>query len=437
VHQSRVAPDVTTAIDAWINSRREELVALMAHLVQTQSQVRPPAGSELECQRLVEAEFRRAGAEVDVFTPTDVPGLRNHPLFFGTWDGMARTFDDRPNVVGTFRGTGGGRSLLLSTHIDTVGPEPLPWSVAEPFGGEVKDGKLYGRGSWDTKWGIAVGLFAASCIRELRIPIRGDVLLESVVDEEFGGSHGVLAARLRGYNADIAINSEPTAMVAAAAHRGGGEWRITVRGDAGLAFGDRLLSNSVYKLSRLIDGIRDFDMHRNSEGPVPALFESDPLLPSYILQVSGGGTTYADAAGVPAECSLIVWVEEFPGVDEATHTAHLTSHLNGYLERDHDFDGVYPEYRKTVRYLPGSGIDPSHEFFGILGDAFSSIGREFRIAGAPFAADTYVFNLYSSTPALTLGPRGGNAHGADEFVVIEDVVDLTRIYARAMVAWCG
>ena len=56
---------------------------------------------------------------------------------------------------------------------------------------------------------------------------------------------------------------------------------------------------------------------------------------------------------------------------------------------------------------------------------------------APFAADTYVFNLYSPTPAITLGPRGGNAHAADEYVLVDDVVDLVRIYARAIFAWCG
>ena len=82
-------------------------------------------------------------------------------------------------------------------------------------------------------------------------------------------------------------------------------------------------------------------------------------------------------------------------------------------------------------------MDPLHPFFGVLERAYQAIGQEYRMAGALFACDTYVFNQHSPTPALTLGPRGGNAHAADEFVLVEDVVALTRIYARAILNWCG
>lgn len=425
------------AIDDWVAAHQTELLGFLQELVRTPSEVRPPEGNELACQRLVEAAYRQAGAEVDVFSPDEVPGLKEHPAFFGTWDNMPRLFENRPDVVGVFRGSGGGRSILLSTHVDTVPREPLPWTVSEPFSGEIKDGRLYGRGSWDTKWGIAVGLYAMKCLRELGVNLRGDVILESVSDEEFGGSHGVLAARLRGYNADIGINSEPTNMIAAAAHRGGGEWRITVRGDAGLAFGDRKLTNSVYKLSRVIEAIRAFDENRNANPSPPRYYQDDPILPSYILQVGGGGHTYAQVSGIPAECYLIVWVEEHPGTDGAAHAERFIGFVNDFLARDPDFDGVYPDYQQTLRFLPGSVIDSGHGFFSVLEQAYRSAGQEYKVGGAPFACDTYMFNLHSPTPTLTLGPRGGNAHAADEFVVVEDLLTLTRIYARAIQGWCG
>lgn len=428
---------IEQAIDDWVETHQTELIDFLRKLVQTPSEVRPPQGNELECQKLVEAAYREAGAAVDVFTPDEVPGLKEHPAYFGTWDGMPRTFEDRPDVVGVFRGSGGGRSLLLSTHVDTVPREPLPWREAEPFSAEIKEGRLYGRGSWDTKWGIAVGLYAMKCLRALDVELRGDVTIESVVDEEFGGSHGVLASRLRGYNADIAINSEPTSMVVAPTHRGGGEWRITVRGDAGLAFAGEKLANSVYKLARLIEAIRAFDAERNANPTPPPFFEDDPVVPAYTLQVGGGGDTYADVSGIPPECYLIIWVEEHPGVDQAMHSQHLIEFINKFLERDPDFDGIYPGYRPTIRYLPGSTIDPQHPFFSALEQAYSGVGHEYQLNGAPFACDTYMFNLYSPTPALTLGPRGGNAHAADEYVLVEDVITLTRIYARTILAWCG
>jgi acetylornithine deacetylase len=429
--------DTNECIDAWVERHTSALLEFLSALVQTPSVVRPPAAGELACQRLVEAAYREAGAEVDVFSPSDVPGLRQHPLYCGVWDGMPRPMTDRPDVVGVFRGTGSGTSLLISTHVDTVAEGSEPWSQAGPFSGEIRDGKLYGRGSWDTKWGIAVGLYAVKCVRELGLPIRGDVILESVVDEEFGGSHGVLAARLRGYNADFAINSEPTGMTVAPAHRGGGEWRITVKGDAGMDFGDRRLTNSVYKLARVIDAIREFDLERNRHLQPPPFFADDPHLPSYTMQVGGGGDSYAEVSGIPPECYLIAWIEEHPGVTQDEHVARFTGFVNAYLARDPDFDGIYPEYTPTIRYLPGSSTDPGHPFFAALASAFHGAGKEYQLRGAPFAADTYVFNLHSPTPAITLGPGGGNAHAADEHVLVNDVVDLVRIYARTILAWCG
>jgi len=427
-------------IDDWITSHRTELLGFLSTLVQTPSEVYPPQGGELNCQRVVESAYRAAGATtVDVFTPDEAPGLRAHPAFFGTWNGLLRTFENRPNVVGVFKGSGGGRSLLLSAHVDTVPRTPLPWREAEPFSGALKDGKLYGRGSWDTKCGLAIGLYALKCVRAVGLALRGNVILESVVDEEYAGAHGTLASRLRGHNADIAINAEPTGMVVAPAHRGGGQWRITVTGQAGMAFANEKLSTPVYKLARVIEAVRAFNTERNAKllsGSPPRHYESNPALPLYTLQVSGGGQSYAEAAGIPTACELLAWIEEHPGTTQAMHAQNFTSFIDEYLARDPGFDGIYPDYQPTIRYLPGSVMD-QHPFFDVLEQAYRNSGQDYQVGGAPFACDTFIFNLHSPTPALTLGPRGGNAHAADEFVLIEDVLNLTRIYARAIAAWCG
>ena len=168
----------------------------------------------------------------------------------------------------------------------------------------------------------------------------------------------------------------------------------------------------------------------------PRFYESDPGLPTYIQQVTGGGTTFAESIGSPAECTLSLWTEEHPGMDEATHRKNFTEFINAYLAQDADFDGVFPEYVQQFRFIPGSSIDPAHPFFTSLERSFTTSGLDFQMEGAKFACDTYVFNLLSPTPALTLGPRGGNAHAADEYVLVEDVIDLTRVYARAIMDWC-
>jgi acetylornithine deacetylase len=209
------------ATDRWIDEHSDELIATARALVQTPTENAPPTGNERDGQGMVERWLADAGAEVDVFSPAEVLELASHPAYFPTINGQPRDGHDRPNVVGRFRGAGGGRSIVLSTHIDTVpGGDPELWTVGTPFGGEVVDGRLYGRGSYDTKCAFASHLIAMRCLRELGIGLGGDVIVETVVDEEYGGSHGVLASRLRGYNADLAINSEPTHMAVCPEHRG-------------------------------------------------------------------------------------------------------------------------------------------------------------------------------------------------------------------------
>lgn len=428
--------DAAERIDTWVAQRRNELLGFAARLLQIPSESRPPAGHEAECQEFIAAALRRSGAEVDVFTPDDVPELQTHPLYLPTWDGMPRTFAGRPNVVGVFRGSGGGRSILFSTHVDTVPYETGKWVESTPFSGELKDGKLYGRGAYDIKSATAAALFAARCVTELGLPRRGDVIVESVVDEEFGGSHGCLASRLRGYQADIAINSEPTNMAVCPIHRGGGEWKIVVRGDPGMAFNQEKLDNPVYKLARVIDALRAWNDWRNREVKAPPAYAADPFLPIYITQVGGGGDTYQEQLGIPAECYLYVWAEEHCGTDREEHERSLIDFVNRYLAEQPDFDGVYPEYRRTIRYMEGSEMNPNHAVFQVLRRAYDSSGRTYEVQGAPFACDAYVFNSYSLTPAVVIGPGGGNAHGPDEFCLVEDLVDLARIYARTIAEWC-
>lgn len=429
---------VGARIDEWVTDHRQELVELLSLLVKTRSDVRPPHGGEADCQAVVEDAFRRAGLEVDVFDLEAVEGLLEHPLTFGTWDGQERPLSGRPDVVGTLRGRGRGRSLLVSCHVDTVPAEAEEWTSGSPFSGQLRDGRLYGRGSWDTKWGIAAGLYTALCVRELGLELRGDFIVESVTDEEFGGSHGALAARLRGHRADVAVNCEPTNMVVGTAHRGGGEWRVTVRGDdRGLAFGAERESSAVLKLAATINAIWAWNQDRNRSRTAAPDF-ADFELPAVIMQVTGGGYGYGEVTGAPAECALLVWAEEEPGVDEAAHRKSFVDGVNSRLLHDPAFaDGLLPDYRPTIRYLPGSRAQLPPAFRDGLAGAFKSAAVEMVTGGIPLAADTYVFNLYAGIPAITLGPRGGNAHAADEYVVIDDVVDLVRVLARTVASWCG
>ena len=169
--------------------------------------------------------MRDIGLEVDVFEPWSVPGVLDHP---GWWPGLE--YVDRPNVVGTWRGSGGGRSLILNGHSDVVPAGPRDLWTYEPYGGVIADDRIYGRGASDQKGGIAAMIMAVQVLSDLGVTPRGDVIVESVVNEELGGYNGTLACCVKGYLADAAIVTEPTQLEIVAATKGGQTYKATVPG---------------------------------------------------------------------------------------------------------------------------------------------------------------------------------------------------------------
>ncbi|CAA9565707.1 MAG: Acetylornithine deacetylase, partial [uncultured Thermomicrobiales bacterium] len=166
-------------IVAAVEERRDHLIALIQDLVRIASLT----GEEGTIQATVAARMRDDGLETDVWEP-DPAELAPYAEHVGASD----SFAGRPNVVGTLRGTGGGRSLILNAHIDTVEPgDPATWTHPA-FGAEIADGKVYGRGSCDMKAGLATNLVALVAVRAAGFAPRGDVIVQSVVSEEDGGA---------------------------------------------------------------------------------------------------------------------------------------------------------------------------------------------------------------------------------------------------------
>ena len=178
----------------------------------------------------------------------------------------------------------GRRSLLFTGHIDvvpTVGEGQYGW-----WDGTVADGKLYGRGANDMKGGIAAYLMAARCIRDLGLELKGDLILETVVDEEFGGAHGSLACRLRGYNADLAILPEPNNMLVSTAHRGGQQFRLFAYTEgAGMDFGATVFRDPVTALGHLLAALDRYNEERQPRLRVQRLRER--RLPADAVRAAG------------------------------------------------------------------------------------------------------------------------------------------------------
>ncbi len=420
------------AINGWVEQNRRAILDLSRALVSIPSENRYPDGDEEKVQRFVEGCLRDLGCETDVFLPTDVSGLTEHPAYLG-----GRSYEGRPNVVGRREGAGGGRSILFSGHMDTVPLGEDPWSV-DPFSGAVEEGRQYGLGIFDMKGGMAAAMLALRALNELGVGLEGDVTIETVVDEEFGGANGTLACRLRGYGADAAIVPEPSNLAICPVNQGGGMFRVSFEGKPGRSFSGEELLNPAYAGARFLEVFREYEAYHKKKRPGSRLFEGDPGPPAYVQRVRAASSDLSLSDRVPSRCTIDVWIQCYPETSEEELRRDFATFVEERARGDEILSEVRPGIESLIRFLPGTGIPEDHEIVGVAAQVARQIYADgLPVEGAPFACDSFVFNLHSDTPALIWGPRGGNAHAPDEYVEVEAFMDLVKIYALTMVEWCG
>jgi acetylornithine deacetylase len=161
-------------------------------------------------------------------------------------------------------------------------------------------------------------------------------------------------------------------------------------------------------------------------------------LPTIIQKVSAGDSGIDLGDRVPGSCYLDLWIQVYPGVSEASVLKEFAEFYEPLVHEDEVLSAMPPTIEKKMRFLPGTGIAEDHPILDTLIRAEKEVLADgAKYGGAPFAADSFMFNLYSGTPAVILGPSGGNAHSADEFINVDDYLALIKIYAWTIVDWCG
>jgi acetylornithine deacetylase len=418
-------------IRAWVDQNRDLIFQTLRQFVSLDTQNLAPNGNEklaqLELARLLET----LGCEIDLYEISSVPGLLEHPKYWA-----ARPCTDRPNLMAIRRGQTGGRSLLFSSHMDTVPVGSEPWEHP-PWGGEISSGKLWGLGAYDMKGGLVASVMVTKALNDLGIQLNGDLLIESVVDEEFGGCNGTLAARLK-YNADLAIVPEPTNLRICPAHHGGLMLRVNFAGKSGWGFSPEGAIDPVIAVAQFVQLLQDWAQSRQQTSSVPKVYSSNPKLSVVVNQLKAGDLNlpfFADR--VPPNAWLTVWIETFPG----TTQDEVMQDLRAYYRKTQQTNPTLAAFEPTwtpLRWLDGSGIDPQHPGVEMLARvSLETRGQRATIQGAEFACDGHMFNLYSPTPMILLGPTGGQPHSADEFIDTENYLQLVEIFIRAAIDWCG
>lgn len=418
-------------IHDWVQREREAIIECLRTFVGINSENLAPNGNEKPAQLVLANMLEQWDCEVDVYEIASVAGLLEHQKYWA-----ARPCAERPNVMAIKHGTGKGRSLLFSSHMDTVQVGSEPWTHS-PWGGEISSGKLWGLGAYDMKGGLVASVMVAKALHDLEISLNGDLMIESVVDEEFGGCNGTLAARLK-YNADFAIVPEPTNLHICPAHHGGLMLKVSFEGKSGWGFSPEQPIDPVIAISHFIQMLESWAAHRNTISSVPALYKNNPKLTVLVNQLKAGDVNlpfFADR--VPSDAWLTVWIETFPSTTQFDVLQDLQTF---YLETQASnpvLENFAPRFM-PLRWLDGSSINADHPGVKMLTRAsFETRDYEPIVQGAEFACDGHIFNLYSPTPMVLLGPSGGQPHSPDEFLDLESHLQLVEIFIRAAIEWCG
>ena len=213
------------------------------------------------------------GLEVDIW---DLHGnrLEKHPYFYSN----RTSFADSPNVVGVLKGTGGGKSIILNGHADVVPEGDHDQWDEGPYSGYIAEGKMYGRGTTDMKGGNTALLMVIAAMKALNIRLKGDIIFQSVIEEESGGA-GTLDTILQGYKADAAIIPEPTNMKIFPKQQGSKWFRLHVTGKTAHG-GTRYYGvSAIDKAFIAIEHVKELERLRNERMDDPLYDELEIPIP--------------------------------------------------------------------------------------------------------------------------------------------------------------
>jgi acetylornithine deacetylase len=422
------------AIREAVHRRAHEITAWARKFISFPSENRPPHGHEAAAQQWLATECRKRKWDVDVFSPLAVRDIRRH----SAWLEGRNYPKGRHNVVARWPGSGCGKSLLLSGHADVAPVEPSHWQQCRPYKPVVKGGRLYGRGSADMKGGLAAMFWAMRILQDLKFRPAGDLLFESVVDEEFAGGNGTLAARLRGYNTDLAIVSEPTRMEVCPACLGAFLGDLTLTGRGGMAYMGKAIANPLHGAARAVELFQEWQAKWRAENQHP-LFTAPGkelnVLPWHITTEIPGAFTQM---GTPllAKIAWIVWCH--PGMTEKEFYRRFRAFWREQGATDPALQPFQLSLERTYHFVKPWETPAESAAVKAVKLAFEGYcGARPNLGGAAFSCDLGVYGEVGKMPAILLGPRGDNLHAPDEWVEIDDLLDLTGIYATLAASWCG
>jgi acetylornithine deacetylase len=374
-------------------------------------------------------ELLKELVKIDSVNPTLVPGAKGESEiaeYIANWLkalGLKTKVDEieakRCNAVGDLKGVGGGKSLMLNGHTDTVG---YGYMTIDPLKPVVKEGRMYGRGTFDMKGGLVASLAALKAVIDSGTQLKGDLVVAAVCDEEYAsiGTERVMEKT----RVDAAIVGEPSALQIKRCHKGFAWIDVETKGLAAHGSMWQVGVDAIEKMGKVLTGLEDLGAkHQQNKHPLvgPASVHAGIIKGGLEL------STYPDSCLLQIERRLIPG-EEIRDVEEEMETL-----LKGIADKDPKFTASYEItfYRDSMDVPETSEICQT-----IVNCSKEAIKITPAFVGGSGWLDTQII-WGKGIPAVAYGPAGDGDHAAIEWVDLETVMDAARVQELVIRRFCG
>ena len=367
--------------------------------------------------------------KIDSVNPTLVPGAKGEEEiaeYVASWlkgIGLTAKVDKieakRANAIGTLKGAGGGKSLMLNGHIDTVGYD---YMTIEPLKPVIKDGRMYGRGTFDMKGGLVASLAALKAVVDSGTQLRGDVVVAGVCDEEYAsiGTERLMEKT----RVDAAIIGEPSALQIERCHKGFAWIDVETKGLAAHGSMWETGVDAITKMGNVLMGLE-------ANGALLQKKKHPVLGPASVHAgtIKGG----LELSTYPDKCLLSIERRTIPGEERKDVEAEMEALLKGIAEKDPKFKASYEItfYRGPMDVPETADICQT-----IVACSKEAIKLTPAFVGGSGWMDTQIM-WEKGIPAVAYGPSGEGAHAAVEWVDLDTVMDAARVQELVLRRFCG
>ncbi len=426
-----------------VNSSGPRLARTLQDLIRFESVVMSDptkAGpGERLCQEYLAGRLAASQFETDLWEPDAKALLAKYTGKPGAQKG--RDFTGRPILAGTLKGSGGGKSILLTGHIDVVPPGEASHWLYPPFAGTQVGDRIYGRGAVDMKGGVASMLVAAEILHELKVPLSGDIVFSTVVDEEIGGM-GTLAMADRGYHADAGIMTEPTSnRISPLCH--GILWgKIIVEGIGGHAE----LAARHWNAGGPVDAIGLTRFILSGIDVINERWRTDPRKNHPLMELSNqivvtqikAGEHPSSAAG---HSEIIIDVQYLPQEKDSNGVGgSVRKEVEACIALIAQVDPWLAEHPPRIEWILDadcSEVPVDHPIIAAFREASRAASHPFELWGIGAHTDMGIPTDLGKTPTVNFGPGDpSHSHQPNESVTVSELVTTTKMIALTMANWC-